>query len=233
MTIIKSLPLAALAAFALVTLASSMAPAQLYTIPWYTIDGGGGYSSGGNFELDGTIGQHDAGPTMSGGNYTVRGGFWNGANGPFTVTPDSFLVTRGTYVSGGLPELGDSDNSDLSIRRSIIDIQSRTEFEVKSVSPVVNPSSFEVTLEGAVFARSLVNQTIELYDYVASDWVLIDTRAATTFLDSTVTVAASGDLSRFVEPTTRSIEVRIRYQSPVARQQFASNTDQFIWTIGQ
>jgi hypothetical protein len=90
-----------------------------------------------------------------------------------------------------------------------------------------------VTLEGAVFARSPVNQTIELYDYIAGVWEQVDTRAATRFSDSTVTVAATGDLSRFVEAGTMFIKARIRYQSTNPRQQFSSNTDLFIWTIGQ
>jgi hypothetical protein len=222
---------ATLVVFAWVTLVASSAQAQLYTIPWYTIDNGGGYSNGGNFELEGTIGQHDAGPVMTGGNFSLRGGFWVGAVGPFTVVPDSFLVTRGTYVSGGIPELRNSDNADLSIRRASSDIQARTEFTVNSFSPLANPSAFEVTLEGSVFARSPINQSIELYDYVAANWVLVDTRPAAQFIDSTVTVAATGNLSRFVQPVTRSIQARIRYQSVSPRQQFASNTDLFIWTI--
>jgi hypothetical protein len=47
-----------------------------YTIDWYTIDGGGGTSTGGTYSVSGTIGQPDAG-TMSGGNYTLQGGFWS------------------------------------------------------------------------------------------------------------------------------------------------------------
>lgn len=47
------------------------------TIDWYTIDGGGGTSTGGGFELSGTIGQPDAGPEMSGGGFTLTGGFWH------------------------------------------------------------------------------------------------------------------------------------------------------------
>lgn len=50
-----------------------------FDIPWYTIDGGGGTSVGGAFELSGTIGQPDAGVTMTGGSYALTGGFWVGA----------------------------------------------------------------------------------------------------------------------------------------------------------
>ncbi len=52
------------------------ASAQSYSIDWFTIDGGGGTSTGGVYSVSGTIGQPDAGPTMTGGNYSVDGGFW-------------------------------------------------------------------------------------------------------------------------------------------------------------
>ena len=42
------------------------------------MDSGGGTSSGGMFTVSGTIGQPDAG-TLSGGEYTLRGGFWTGS----------------------------------------------------------------------------------------------------------------------------------------------------------
>lgn len=44
---------------------------------WWTIDGGGGTSSGDGFTITGTIGQPDAG-TASNGTYTLLGGFWPG-----------------------------------------------------------------------------------------------------------------------------------------------------------
>jgi hypothetical protein len=49
-----------------------------YTLPWWTVDNGGGASSGGNYSLSGTIGQPDAG-ALSGGNYQLEGGFWGRA----------------------------------------------------------------------------------------------------------------------------------------------------------
>src|SRR5437867_10708319 len=49
--------------------------AQTFSIDWFTIDGGAGTSTGGVFSVSGTIGQADAGH-LSGGNYTIDGGFW-------------------------------------------------------------------------------------------------------------------------------------------------------------
>ncbi|UXI65814.1 hypothetical protein [Tahibacter amnicola] len=41
----------------------------------WTQDGGGGRSTGGSFAVTGTIGQVDATALMSGGTFSVRGGF--------------------------------------------------------------------------------------------------------------------------------------------------------------
>ena len=43
-----------------------------------SIDGGGGFSSGGGFELTGTIGQHDAGQPQFGGPFALTTGIWAG-----------------------------------------------------------------------------------------------------------------------------------------------------------
>ncbi len=56
-------------------LSALRASAQTYSIDWSTIDGGGGTSAGGVFSVSGAVGQPDAG-AMSGGNYTLEGGFW-------------------------------------------------------------------------------------------------------------------------------------------------------------
>jgi hypothetical protein len=52
------------------------APSGGYSIPWWTLDGGGRTSSGDSFSLSGTAGQPDAG-VLSAGAYELTGGFWN------------------------------------------------------------------------------------------------------------------------------------------------------------
>lgn len=63
----------------LFALTATIAVAQ-YQIDWHTIDGGGQLNStGATYELSGTIGQPDAGPSMGpmiGGTYELAGGFW-------------------------------------------------------------------------------------------------------------------------------------------------------------
>jgi hypothetical protein len=54
----------------------SLGFAQQYSIDWYKVAGGGGTSTNGQYSLSGTIGQPDASGAMTGGNYSVTGGFW-------------------------------------------------------------------------------------------------------------------------------------------------------------
>jgi hypothetical protein len=60
----------------LLLLASVSANAQNYAINWYKVAGGGGTSTGSVYTVQSTIGQHDAGGPMTGGLYSLTGGFW-------------------------------------------------------------------------------------------------------------------------------------------------------------
>ena len=48
-----------------------------YSLPWWTVDAGGGNSNGIQYSLSGTIGQSDSG-IMSGDGYTLAGGYYAG-----------------------------------------------------------------------------------------------------------------------------------------------------------
>ena len=63
----------------------------------WTVDGGGGNSSGGSFALHGTAGQPDAGIVKSSGvapPIEVRGGFWHRAGPAVVGVPDAPALTR-------------------------------------------------------------------------------------------------------------------------------------------
>jgi hypothetical protein len=65
-----------IAAFLLVTFVAYAQDG--FDLSWSTVDGGGGtFSTGGDYSLGGTVGQPDAG-VLSGGDYTMSGGFWSG-----------------------------------------------------------------------------------------------------------------------------------------------------------
>lgn len=73
--------------------------AQSYSIDWFSVAGGGGTSTGGVFSICGTVGQSDAGVTMSGGAYTVDGGFWVvPSSPPIPSVPKLSIRRSGTDV---------------------------------------------------------------------------------------------------------------------------------------
>lgn len=92
----------------LLTLLTSTASSQPFEITRYTIAGGASTSSAGTYSLSGTIGQHDAGEPMTGGVFSVAGGFWPGAdpsggrlcadqNGDGLVSPTDFTAWIANY----------------------------------------------------------------------------------------------------------------------------------------
>jgi len=99
---IKSVAWSAIGIILLTMSLSSTASAE-YELSWYTIDGGGGRSSGGPYELLGTIAQPDA-AYSAGGNYELLGGFLSG--GPLCFVDFKSFAKFAEYwlVTGtGLP----------------------------------------------------------------------------------------------------------------------------------
>lgn len=154
--------------------------------------------------------------------------------GVVTVTGESLSVMPGIQNAGGLPELEFSDNMDLNVFRDPVSTAAVTQFLLTSTSPTATPTTFEFTLEGNCISRPNVVQRIEFFNYVTNSFEIVDERNANRSPnpDLTVVVVGIGDLSRFVEPTTREIQARVRYRADTARAGFASNTDQAVWMIG-
>ena len=78
----------------ILTLAGLNLAAQNFALDWFKIAGGGGTSTGGVYSVSGTIGQPDASGTMSGGNYTLVGGFWGVIAAVQTEGAPFLTVTR-------------------------------------------------------------------------------------------------------------------------------------------
>ena len=71
------LTLTVLAAATLLTAAARAQSGGGYELTWWTIDGGGvTFATGGTFNLGGTVGQPDASNALTGGTYSLTGGFW-------------------------------------------------------------------------------------------------------------------------------------------------------------
>src|ERR1017187_5544731 len=81
--------------------------AQQYSIDWYKVAGGGGTSTGGTYQVSGTIGQQDAGGPMTGGSYSLTGGFWSLISVVQTAGAPNLVITHsGNSVIVSWPNTG-------------------------------------------------------------------------------------------------------------------------------
>jgi hypothetical protein len=81
--------------------------AQSYSIDWYKVAGGGGTSTNEQYALSGTVGQPDASGALSGGGYTVVGGFWSLISVVQTPgTPNLVVSHAGNNVTVSWPDTG-------------------------------------------------------------------------------------------------------------------------------
>jgi uncharacterized repeat protein (TIGR01451 family) len=106
------------------------AAAQPYEISWYTIDGGGAtFSVGGTYSLGATIGQPDASGPLTGGSYTVVGGFWAQALNPgiqpvdltlsLSDTPDPVTGNQTLTYTLGVANLGPGTATDVTLSQNL------------------------------------------------------------------------------------------------------------------
>lgn len=84
-----------------------------YRIEWYTVDSGGGQSSGGSYVLTGMIGQPDAGYHEQ-TPYELLGGFWIG--GPLCIVNLEHFAQFASYWLEGPCDAGNNwcDGADLN-----------------------------------------------------------------------------------------------------------------------
>jgi hypothetical protein len=113
-----------------------VAAAQPYPIDWSTLDGGGGTSTGGAYSVSGTIGQPDAG-MMSGGNFSLSGGFW----------PGIIVSSTGEAPTLFIQQAGDSVILSWSPATAGFELEATTALggDVWAAAPAGNPVTLPIT----------------------------------------------------------------------------------------
>jgi|GEM_PF-6842613 len=93
----RKIHLSILASVLALVFGAAAAAAQVgggFELSWFTVDGGGGVASGGQYSMEGTIGQADAGQ-HTGGQYELQAGFWNAD----AATPSPTATSTSTSTS--------------------------------------------------------------------------------------------------------------------------------------
>jgi len=208
--------------------------AQPFSIPWHTFDSGGGTSTGGGFQIDGTIGQHDAGGPMSGGNFIVTGGFWPGGESTGgTFPPDSYNAFRGVFLSGDLNSLLNSDNVDLCFQPGITLFPSEAPVTLDFIgtSPDDTPSSISVTIESSANTVGL-GLTFRMWNFNTTAWQTVGTAGQTNNVDTVRTFG--GTPADHVQAGTGQVRTRyeVRKVGFVFLFPWTDCVDHVFWTYG-
>ncbi len=149
------------------------------------------------------------------------------------VLPQSFTIIRGLLVSGGLPDLLDSDDSRLVVRTAVFapSIDPPVQIEVVGTSPTETPSELRFRFEGMA-SRNLIERRISLYNYVTQSYEELHVAFAATS-DEVVEIVVTSNASRFVEPGTGQLKSLMTWKAAAFSFFTGWNvgTDQTIWTI--
>ncbi|MCH8273771.1 MAG: WD40 repeat domain-containing protein [Armatimonadetes bacterium] len=155
------------------------------------------------------------------------------ARNPFYPVPMQFSIIRGLLVSGGLPDLLDSDDSRLVVRTAVFapSIDPPVQIEVVGTSPTETPSELRFRFEGMA-SRNLIERRISLYNYVTQSYEELHVAFAATS-DEVVEIVVTSNASRFVEPGTGQVKSLMTWKAAAFSFFTGWNVgiDQTVWTI--
>lgn len=155
---------------------------------------------------------------------------------PVTVNPDSFAITRGTHLSGGLSDLFNSDDLRVVAREAPpFTVQDPgVQLTITGVAPSQSLSSLQISVEAASsgLPTTSMRQRIEAFDYQANAWVIVDERQPSTG-DQVVTVTLTNP-NRFVQAATRKMSARVSYfDTGVIAPGWEGRYDRTVWIAQQ
>jgi hypothetical protein len=153
----------------------------IFNLPWFTFDGGGGRSSGGSLEVVGTVGQPDAG-VMSGGEFSLNGGFWQGP-----VATDAVADLSITHsVAPAVAEPGQEVVYTITYRNDGNAVATGVAIDYTKLT-ALNQVSFE-SIDGAVSVVDESNYVLQVADMAPGD---AGTVVVTAVVDATISESMS------------------------------------------
>ncbi len=141
-----------------------------------------------------------------------------------TIVPDSYSLIIGSQTSGSLYSIQFNDSWYLTVEPGVTTLLSEAPIQVQlsGTSPTMSPANFQFTFTGHVNSINL-SQSILLYNFNTNASETLNTSAAHSGSDSTITVPPTGDLTRFVNRSTGEVRARVNFSR-------AGRTSLLLWT---
>lgn len=149
------------------------------------------------------------------------------------VVPDTFSLSRGLVISGGLNDLWRCEDWRLVMRPWIV--LSGAEFPIQLVvegtTPNASPSQLWFVWEAHASIPN-ITERVELFNFQTQTWEQVNTRTATTS-DQRITVQITTNPQRFIEPGTRRMRAKISYKEAgiVLVYPWQARVDETYWDI--
>ncbi|MCL6623552.1 MAG: VCBS repeat-containing protein, partial [Fimbriimonadales bacterium] len=137
-----------------------------------------------------------------------------GVGGWTPFLAEAFRLLRGRLISGGIPELQQSDDTYVVLWPGFVlnQAEAPVQLVVEGTAPRTPQGSLRCEVEARVNTSGL-QQSIDLYNFSTNQWETKDVRSAST-TDTLVTVEVSTNPAAYVDPVTRMVRVRVRWRAP-------------------
>lgn len=132
---------------------------------------------------------------------------------PPPIIPVEFSMLRGLVTGGDLSGLASSDNSYLILRPGfVLNVnESPIQIVLKAQANSATAQQLGVLLERRA-SVSNISETVQFYDFSTNQWVNMNTSSTPT-TDNILHVSTTNNPSRFIDPSTREVRVKLEYRA--------------------
>lgn len=150
------------------------------------------------------------------------------------VRPTSVSLFRGTYVSGNVGSFHFIDQNYYRANKGLVINQAEAPIQIilEGFSPTANVTALSLDMVTSVSTAGL-QQKLELFNFVTSQWVQVDVRAPSTS-DTHLTIGAPGTPTDYVDvPNGNVVRMRVSYKQtgPTASLNWGCKVDLANWLV--
>jgi hypothetical protein len=120
-------------------------------------------------------------------------------------------INFGQQTGGTVQDLFASDDVKVVVRGNALRSNRDVVMTVSGSAPLIPFNRLQILLEASVTIGNL-GQRVELFDFVAGNWVQVDQRPATT-TDSYTAIDITNQPERFLSPATNTVSARVTFDS--------------------